>query len=111
MTHDNDNPVLIYEEADKPVEVRLDADQDTVWLSQRQMGGLFDTTPEDVLMHLKNIFKDEELAEEATTKDFLVVRQEGQRQVRRRVKHYNLGVDIRGQSKNSKDCTLTPFYS
>lgn len=43
------------------------------------MGELFDTTPENVLMHLKKIFKDGELAEQATTKDFLVVRQEGAR--------------------------------
>jgi len=45
-------------------------------------------------MHLKNILNDGELAEQATTKDFLVVRQEGARQVRRRIKHYNLDAII-----------------
>lgn len=53
------------------------------------MGQLFDTSPENVLMHLQNIFKDDELEEPATTKEFLVVRQKGKRQVRRRIKHYN----------------------
>jgi hypothetical protein len=47
------------------------------------MAQLFDTTPENALMHLQNIFQDEELAEQAITKDFLAVRQEGKRQVRR----------------------------
>ncbi len=44
---------------------------------QEQVSQLFDTTPENALMHLQNIFKDKELVEQATTKDFLVVRQEG----------------------------------
>jgi prophage maintenance system killer protein len=86
--------ILIYEDADKVVDVRLDEGRETVWLTQRQMGEVFETTPENVLMHLKNIFNDEELAEAATTKDFLVVRQEGRRQVRRNIQHYNLDAII-----------------
>ena len=54
------------------------------------MGIVFDTTSENVLMHLKNIYKTRELKQSATTKDFLVVRQEGTRQVKRKIKHYNL---------------------
>lgn len=72
--------------------VRLE--EETVWLSQAQMGELFDTTPENVLMHLKNIFKDGELAEEATAKKILVVRDEGARRVQRSIKHYNLDAII-----------------
>jgi len=49
----------------------------TLWLTQLQMAQLFGTTPENVLMHLKNIFAEAELNKEATTKDFLVFRQEG----------------------------------
>ncbi|NDY93130.1 virulence RhuM family protein [Ideonella livida] len=82
--------VTIYTTQDGQAQLTVAMDRDTVWLSQAQMGELFDTTPENVLMHLKNIFKDEELAEEATAKEFLVVRDEGQRKVRRRIKHYNL---------------------
>jgi hypothetical protein len=58
------------------------------------MGEVFDTTPEIVLMHLKNIYQDKELGEVETAKDFLVVRQEGHRQVQRRLKHYNLDAII-----------------
>ena len=50
---------------------------ETVWLTQRPMGELFATTPENVLMHLKNIYQEGELVENATNKDFLVVQQEG----------------------------------
>jgi len=82
--------IQIFTSQDGKAELRVALENDTVWLTQAQMGQLFDTTPENVLMHLQNIFKDEELDEQATTKEFLVVRQEGQRQVRRRIKHYNL---------------------
>lgn len=75
-------------------EIQVQLEQDSVWLTQRQMGDVFETTPENVLMHLKNIYKDEELAEEATTKDFLVVQAEGKRQVKRNLKHYNLDAII-----------------
>ena len=86
--------VQIFTSADGQAQLQVALEQDTLWLSQAQMGELFDTTPENVLMHLKNIFNDGELAEPATTKDFLVVRREGARQVRRRIKHYSLDAII-----------------
>ncbi|WP_296270968.1 virulence protein RhuM/Fic/DOC family protein [Pseudomonas sp. UBA6323] len=86
--------VQIFTSADGQAQLQVALEHDTLWLSQAQMGELFDTTPENVLMHLKNIFNDGELAEQATTKDFLVVRQEGARQVRRRIKHYSLDAII-----------------
>mgnify|MGYP001571005892 FL=1 len=86
--------VVIFQEAGQPVEVRLDARGNTVWLTQRQMSTLFDTTPENVLMHLKHIIQDEELLEQTTTKDFLVVQTEGKRRVQRNIKHYNLDAII-----------------
>ncbi|MDI5892325.1 RhuM family protein [Halomonas rhizosphaerae] len=94
MSTESQAPIVIYQEADQAVEVRLDAERDTVWLTQRQMGEVFDTTPENVLMHLKNIYADKELEEPATAKDFLVVRTEGKRQVRRKLQHYNLDAII-----------------
>ena len=84
--------IIIFESATEPVQVRLEGD--TVWLTQRQMAELFGTTPENVLMHLRNVFSDEELAEDATAKNFLAVRQEGKRQVKRSLKHYNLDAII-----------------
>jgi hypothetical protein len=73
--------VLVYEAPDGGVRVEVKLDRDTVWLTQRQMSELFETTPENVLMHLKNIHADGELLEAATTEDFLAVHMEGKRQV------------------------------
>lgn len=86
--------VQLFTSKDGQAELEVALEDETVWLSQAQMGQLFDTTPENVLMHLRNIFKSKELLEQATTKNFLVVRQEGARQVRRRIKHYNLDAII-----------------
>ena len=93
--------VVIYKSDHGSINVTLE--QDNVWLSQRQMGKLFETSPENVLMHLQNTFRENELGEEATAKNFLVVQTEGSRQVRRQVKHYNLDAVISvGYRVNSK---------
>jgi|SRR5690625_38122 len=98
--------IQIFISADGQAQLEVTLEQNTVWLSQAQMGRLFDTTPENVLMHLQNIFKSAELSEMATTKEFLVVRQEGERQVRRRIKHYNLDAIISvGYRVSSKRAT------
>jgi prophage maintenance system killer protein len=86
--------VKIFTSSDGQAQLEVALERETVWLSQLQMSELFETTPENVLMHLQNIFKEEELTELATTKEFLVVRPEGKRQVRRRIKHYNLDAII-----------------
>jgi len=99
--------IIIYQEEGQAVEVRLDSEHDTLWLTQRQMGDVFDTTPENVLMHLKNIYKDNELDNDRTTKDFLVVRMEGNREVKRDLKHYDLDAIISvGYRVNSKRAVL-----
>ena len=98
--------IQLYKSADGQVHLDVSLDQDTVWLTQAQMGIVFDTTPENVLMHLKNIYKTRELKQSATTKDFLVVRQEGTRQVKRKIKHYNLDAIVSvGYRVNSKRAT------
>ncbi len=84
--------ILIYETEDQQVEVRLE--RETVWLTQKQMSELLETSPDNISLHLKNIYADNELSEAATTEDFSVVRQEGARQVRRKLKHYNLDAII-----------------
>ena len=88
------NTLVIFQEEGQSVEVRLDAQRDTVWLSQRQMADLFETSSDNISLHLKNIFADGELSEVATTEDSSVVRQEGKRQVTRQVRHYNLDAII-----------------
>ena len=82
--------VAVYESGDGEVRVDVRFDHDTVWLTQRQMAEVFDTTPENVLMHLRNVFASGELEADATAKEFSAVRTEGKRRIRRRLKHYNL---------------------
>lgn len=98
MSTDNSNrntsQFIIYQSEDGQTRLDVRFVDETVWLTQALMGELFSTTPENVLMHLKNIFSEGELDQNATTKDFLVVRQEGTRQVKRSLKHYNLDAII-----------------
>ncbi len=86
--------VIVYEASDGDIRVDVRFDRETAWLTQRQMAEVFGTTPENVLMHLRNVFSSGELDADPTTKDFLVVRAEGDRTVRRRLKHYNLDAII-----------------
>ena len=82
--------IAAYESAEGKVRVDVRLERETVWLTQRQMAQVFGTTPENVLIHLRNIIASGELEAEATAKELLVVRTEGRRRVRRRLKHYNL---------------------
>ncbi|AHG85755.1 Death-on-curing protein [Bibersteinia trehalosi USDA-ARS-USMARC-190] len=88
------NPIEIYQSQDGKTQVSVQFDKETVWLSQAQMASIFDTSSDNISLHLKNIFTEGELDENATTEDFSVVRQEGKRQVTRQLKHYNLDAII-----------------
>jgi hypothetical protein len=94
MNEKSETPIVIYEGTDKSVEVRLDADRDTVWLTQRQMSELFGKDVRTVNEHVQNVFSEGELEREATIREFRIVRQEGARQVSRAIEHYNLDVII-----------------
>lgn len=95
--------IIIYttEEGQVKIEVRLE--DENVWLTQYAMAKLFDTTVANINMHIKNIYDENELKEEATIKEYLIVQNEGNRQVKRNIKHYNLeliiSVGYRVQSK------------
>ena len=106
--NDFNNSIIIYQpNTDQPaIDVRIEGE--TVWLNQRQMSVLFDTSSDNVGLHLKNIYAEGELLEEATTEDFSVVRQEGTRQVRRSVRHYNLDAII-SVGYRVKSATATQF--
>ena len=86
--------LLIYqsETGDTKVEVRLE--NDSVWLTQGQMTELYQTTKQNISLHLKNIYKERELDENLTVKEYLTVQQEGNREVQRPIQHYNLDVII-----------------
>lgn len=73
------NELMVYQTDSGALEVRLDAQNDTVWLTQRQLADLFETSTDNISLHLKNIFDDGELNEAATTEESSVVRQEGKR--------------------------------
>jgi len=82
--------ILIYqtEGGQTKIEVRLDGE--TLWLNQAGLAKLYQTTTPNINIHIKNIYDEGELSEEATVKDYLIVQTEGGRQVSRQVKHYNL---------------------
>ena len=98
--------VLLYSDESGKEYITVIFAEETFWLSQSGMAELFGCTPENILQHLKNIYAEEELATDATTKKFLVVRREGSRDVRRSIDHYNLDAIIAvGYRVNSKKAT------
>ena len=79
---------------DGELELKVSVDSETIWLTQLQMSQLFDTSTDNVGLHLKNLYLEKELDENSTTEFFSVVRKEGNRLVKRELKHYNLDVII-----------------
>ena len=95
--------VIVYESPEGGGSVDVRFKDESVWLTQLQMAEVFRTSTDNVGLHLKNIYATGELKEAATTEDFSVVRSEGQRKVRRALKHYNLDAIISiGYRVNSK---------
>lgn len=86
--------VVVYRTEDSTLELDVQLKDETVWLTQQQMASLFNSTIPNVSMHIRNIYKEGELDKGATVKDFLIVQNEGGRQVTRRVSYYNLDVII-----------------
>ncbi len=82
--------LILYTTDDGRSQIQLRADQQTVWLSQAEMAELFETSKQNVSLHLKNIFEDKELEQAATVKESLTVQAEGGREVRRPLTLYNL---------------------
>ena len=91
---------------DTNVCVNVIFENETFWLTQKAMAELFGCSSDNISLHLKNIYKDEELSEEATTEIFSVVQNEGNRQIKRKVTCYNLDAIIAvGYRVNSKKAT------
>jgi hypothetical protein len=104
--------LILYQTEDNQTRIEVRLENETVWLTQAQMAELFQTTQQNVSLHIQNIYEEGELTPEtthkeslsvqpkgqaqptATVKEFLIVRQEGSRQVSRSVEHYNLDVII-----------------
>lgn len=88
----NISNIVVYNDGE--LELKVSLNEETIWLTQSQMSELFDTSTDNIGLHLKNIYKEKELNENSTTEDFSVVRQEGNRKVTRVIRHYNLDTII-----------------
>ena len=86
--------IIIYQTDDGLTKIDVKIQNETVWLSQQQMAELFNTTKQNISLHIKNIFDEKELEEISTVKDFLTVQNEGNREVERKVRYYNLDMII-----------------
>jgi hypothetical protein len=86
------NSIVIFESGDQPVQVRLEGE--TVWLSLQQLAELFGRDKSVISRHLRNIYKTEELAREATVAKTATVQMEGSREVQREIEFFNLDAII-----------------
>src|SRR5690554_1860410 len=93
-TPNNNSQLLIYQSPSGEVKIDVRLDNETVWLTQKLMAELFQTSVPNINMHLKSIYEDGELTESATIKDFLIVQKEGDRDISRKQKFYNLDAII-----------------
>jgi len=99
----SDSEIKIFQSEDGNTEVQVNFDNETEWLSQKQMAQLFDKDSDTIGLHLKNIYNTGELIEGSTTEESSVVQIEGNRKVKRRIKFYNLDAIISvGYRVNSK---------
>lgn len=98
--------VLLYHAEDSDVTINAIVKDDTLWITQKAMAEIFDCSTDNVGLHLKNIYAENELSKEATTEEFSVVQQEGSRSVKRKVAFYNLDAIISvGYRVNSRRAT------
>jgi len=91
---DKENKIILYQDDNEITRVAVRFADEDVWLTQNQLAEIYDTTKQNISQHIENILKDRELDAERTVKDFLTVRQEGNRQVQRSIVHYNLDMVI-----------------
>ena len=90
----NDKNEIILYQPDETVKLEVRMEDDTVWLTQQQMADLFETTPQNITTHIRNLYNEGELDINPTCKDSLQVRMEGNRKIKRVQKYYNLDVII-----------------
>ncbi len=90
LPDENRSELILFRSDDAQTHIQVRLEGGSVWMTQAQMADLFQTTPQNITLHLKAIFAEGELNDAATCKDYLQVRQEGQRQVGRSLRHYNL---------------------
>ena len=90
----DENKIILYQDDNEITRVSVRFADEDLWLTQNQLADIYCTTQQNISQHIDNIYKNGELASEATNKKFLLVRQEGNRQVKRNIDHYNLDMII-----------------
>lgn len=85
-----ENKIVIYQTEDGQTQIDVRLEKDTVWLTQAQMAELFQKTPQNITMHIRNAYNEGELDKESTCKEYLQVQKEGYRTVKRTQKFYDL---------------------
>ena len=89
-----ENKIILYQDDNEITRISVRFADEDLWLTQNQLAEIYCTTQQNISQHIENIYKDGELTSEATNKKFLLVRQEGNRQVKRNIDHYNLDMII-----------------
>ena len=90
----NDNHLIIYQDDNGLVKINVRFADEDVWITQGQLAEIYDTTQQNIALHIKNIYANKELTDESTHKKYLLVRQEGSRNIQRNIDHYNLDMII-----------------
>lgn len=88
--NDRENKFILYKDDEGRVSINVRFAAEDVWLTREQLADIYATTPQNISLHVGNIYADGELDEEETRKKFFLVRQEGFRSVNRNINHYNL---------------------
>lgn len=91
---DKENKLILYKDDEGRVSVNVRFADEDVWLTRENLAEIYATTPQNISLHVGNIYHDKELSEDGTRKKFFLVRQEGNRQVQREIDHYNLDMII-----------------
>ena len=103
---ENENKIVIYQTKNGALELRGDVKSETMWATQAQIANAFNVNVRTINEHIINIFKTEELLEKSTIREFRIVQKEGNRNIEREIKHYNLDVILSvGYRVNSKQAT------
>ena len=89
-----ENKIILYQDDNEITRVSVRFADEDLWLTQKQLAEIYDTTQENISLHVSNIYADGEFDEDRTYKKFLLVQTEGKRQVRRNIDHYNLDMII-----------------
>ncbi len=90
----NENNIIIYQDENGITKVTVRFVDEDIWLTQNQIAEIYETTQQNVSLHISNIYKDKELEQNSTHKEFLLVQKEGNRNVKRNIDHYNLDMII-----------------